>query len=525
MNVRLRIRTILLVVNIIILLLPLAGIAFLRIYDNELVRQTEASLLGQGAALSAMYLRVLYNELPRERRPDYGIEREKQPPARAQGEQGKFPPSLDVTVDPVHPPAEAAKDYEGEGDDNARAAGAKMFEMLRDLNEMLGTATTVVNAKGQVVAATGVSVLGKSINHRPEVSRALSGEVVRVMQERASNEERSIWDALGGRGRILVVVAVPVIWRDRVFGAVILSRPPMSLSDAAVQNRDVFAGLVAVLIIAVSLITLLTTVTIQRPLRQLIRQTRRIVASAASAQPIDNPGAVEFEELSHAIYRMAVTLEERNEYIRSFARNVSHEFKTPLASIKGSVELLEDHFDTMDDNKRQEFLAMIARDTNRLDRLVRRLLELARADVFNPTTEWVDASDLIGELARRAGVELTFDPPPGGLPVAMAPDAFESVFTNLFDNAERHGNGHVTVEVVEQTASLFRIVVSDDGPGISEANREKIFESFFTTARDIGGTGLGLPIVKSMLQRHGGDIILGPSERGASFVVTIPRSV
>ncbi len=524
MRVRLRIRTIFLVVNVIILLMPLAGIAFLRIYDNELLRQTEASLLGQGAVLRSTYLRVLFGELSLAERAKYGLERETEAQAPENPELGQLQPSLDVTVDDVSPPPLAALDYTGEDDTKAAAAGTAMYEVLRDANQNLGTSISVVNFKGQVVSATGLSMLGKSINHRPEVKQALRGEVVRLMQERASEQERSVWESLSGRGRVLVVVAMPVVWQRRVYGAVILSRPSLSLSDAIVRNRDVFAGLLAVLIIAVSLITLLTTVTIQRPLRQLIRQTRRIATSASSAQPIENPGAVEFEELSTAIAHMARTLEARNEYIRNFARNVSHEFKTPLASIKGSVELLEDHFETMTSEKRAEFLGIIARDTERLDRLVRRLLELARADVFNPTTEWVNGADNLEALAKRSKVTLKLASPVDDLPIAMSPDAFESVFTNLFDNAAKHGSANVTLEVLERTGAYFRILVSDDGPGISVANRDKIFDSFFTTARDTGGTGLGLPIVRAMLQRHGGDITLSPSESGAAFVVTLPRS-
>lgn len=518
-----RIRTVLLGVNVIILLLPLAGIAFLRIYDNELLRQTEASLLAQGAVLQSTYRHILLLELhPEVKFEGYGVRREVTLPEAEDPESPRFSPSLDVRIDGVSLASLPAMEPATRADSHARAAGAQLQPVLHDTNDFMRTGISIVTWQGTVVASTGPST-GKSIGHRPEVKRALRGELVRVMQARESSSEPSPWESLTRRARVLVVVVVPVVWDDRVYGAVVLSRPPMSLSAAVLRNGDVFAGLFAVLVIAVSLITLLTTLTIQRPLRQLNRQTRRIVSSIGSAQPIENPGVREFEELSIALSKMASTLDDRNEYIRAFARNVSHEFKTPLASIQGSVELLEDHFDTMEEEKRSEFLSMIANDTRRLDRLVRRLLELARADVFHPTTEWVNASEVLPELARRAGVELTYDPKKE-LPVAMSRDALESVLTNLFDNAARHGGGNVRFEVVEAQKHYFKFVVSDDGPGISEANREKVFDSFFTTARDVGGTGLGLPIVRSLLERHGGDISLAPSESGAAFVVTVPRS-
>lgn len=533
MRVRPRIRTVLLVVNVIILLLPVAGVAILRIYDNELIRQTEASLLGQAAALRATYLRVLYSNLPPTARTSYGLEREARsvtPPGYGAGD---LPPLLDVTRDAVQPSAEAARSWSGERDERSIQAGQNMTAIVEEVAEATGSSVLLVNHKGHVVSSSSPAILGKSVAHRPEVQRVLTGEVVRHMQQLPTSDDASLWESLSGRGKVLVVVALPVVWSpdygdsatDRVYGAIVASRAPLSLTDAMARNSNVLAGLFAVLVIAVSLITLLTTLTIQRPIRQLRAQTRRIAASAASARPIESPGVREFEELSESIAQMAKTLEERNEYIRSFARNVSHEFKTPLASIRGSVELLEDHFETMTPDKRADFLAIIGRDTERLDRLVRRLLELARADVFNPTTEWVNGRELFQQLAERSQVELQIVGDLGDLPIAMAPDAFESVFTNLFDNAAKHGGGKVKLEIVDRGTYYFQILLTDQGPGISEANRDKVFESFFTTARDVGGTGLGLSIVRSMLQRHGGDIRITESESGAAFLLKVPRSL
>lgn len=525
MKLRPRIRTILLGVNLIILMLPVAGIAFLRIYDNELVRQTEVALTAQGAVLQSTYKNVLLQELHENHEFDeYGLPREVFWPEEWDEELGRFPANLDVTSGTLRPQAEEAPPAPQPSDRYASSAGELLHPILTDAQEVSEAQIRIVDWRGTIVGST-VQDTGRSLGDRHEVRRALKGEVVSVLRADEESRRVSFWESLTRRARVAVYVAVPIVWEDRVYGAVLLSRTPVSLGKALYRNRDVFLGLFALLLIGVSMITLLTTFTIQRPLRQLNRQTRRIAATGGATRPIENPGTLEFEELSLAIATMAKTLEERNEYIRTFARNVSHEFKTPLASIKGTVELLEDHFNTMPEEKRRQFLSMIMKDNERLDRLVRRLLELARADVFNPTTESVDAVEFIEELAERSRIDVTIDL--GGnaaLPVAMSPDAFESVFTNLFDNAARHGGGIVGVEVVESTSDHFEVLVQDDGPGISEANREKIFESFFTTAREEGGTGLGLPIVRAMLLRHGGDIRLIRSETGAAFLVSLPRS-
>lgn len=531
MTFRPRIRTIFLVVNLTILMLPVAGVAALRIYDNELIRQTESALLAQGVVLQSTYKNVLLQRLDKAqiKFEGYGLNREVAPTHSGDEELGRLSPRLDVTVDQILPPAETAVEPVDKADQYAAAAGASLRPVIAEAEEVTGATITILDWRGTSVSSRE-SELNKSFGIRDEVRRALRGEVVSVLRERVSDEPVSWMEAISRRARVLVFVAVPVIWDERVYGVVLLHKPPVSLGRALVQNRDVFAGLLAALILGVSMITLLTTFTIQRPIRQLIRQATRIATTAGAGvgatRPISNPGTVEFEELSEAIASMAKTLEQRNEYIRSFARDVSHEFKTPLASIKGTIELLEDHFETMPSEKRQQFLRMISDDTERLDRLVRRLLELARADVFNPTTEWIDGAELLPDLATRSKIELTMDLAGiDSLPVAMSPDVVESIFTNLFDNAAQHGGTNVRVEVIDRTGSYFKILVSDDGPGISQANRDKIFQSFFTTARDAGGTGLGLPIVKSLLQRHGGDIVLTPAEdRGASFLLTMPRA-
>ncbi len=534
MTLRPRIRTILLVVNLFILMLPVAGVAGLRIYDNELLRQTEAALLAQGAVLASTYrhqveMRLRYDEIDPA---DYGLPAEVSFPEKFDEELGPFPPRLDVTstrVRPAAPPAIPA----APPDSFARGAGAAMTPIIDGTQEIAPATVAVMDWRATVVSSTGHDGF-RSVANREEVKRALLGEVVTMLRERDSAEPVSWFESLSRRRRVLVFVATPVVWEEegpqgvrRVFGAVVLSKPPLELSQALYESRDLFAGLVGTLLLGVTMLTMLTTITIQRPIRQLMRQARRIAATGGGGtRRIDKPGTREFEELSEAIANMARTLDERNEYIRTFARDVSHEFKTPLASIKGTVELLEDHFETMPSERREKFLRIIADDTERLDRLVRRLLELARADVFRPTTDWVDAVELLPELADRSKVELRLDLGEAkSLPVAMARDVVESVFTNLFDNAAQHGSADVKVELIDDRGSDIRLLVSDDGPGISLANREKIFQSFFTTARDEGGTGLGLPIVRSLLLRHGGDIQLTPAEeRGASFLVTMPRA-
>jgi signal transduction histidine kinase len=225
---------------------------------------------------------------------------------------------------------------------------------------------------------------------------------------------------------------------------------------------------------------------------------------------------------------MAATLESRATYIRDFAAHVSHEFKTPLTAIQGAVELLRDHNDAMSAEERSRFLDILAQDASRLERLVRRLLELARADMLQATGGRTPLGPAIAALAERyrglgVQVELTDT---ADADVAISPETLDAVLGNLLENARQHGGGTVTVSIASTVDRLHRravIEIADDGAGISAANAARIFEPFFTTARDRGNTGLGLAIIRSLLTAHGGDIaLLTAAGTGAAFQIRLP---
>jgi signal transduction histidine kinase len=223
---------------------------------------------------------------------------------------------------------------------------------------------------------------------------------------------------------------------------------------------------------------------------------------------------------------MARTLEDRADYIRDFAAHVSHEFKTPLTTIRGTVELLQEHFDSMSQAERARFLSNLEGEAARLARLVTRLLDLARADVAPGADHGKTcAPALIARVAERYRKDgLAVDASATeALTLAIAEEALEMILINLIENASQHAGPQARV-----TVSLHRrddtgvLVVSDDGPGISAANTERIFTPFFTTARKHGGTGLGLSIVQSLARVHGGSVALLPSLMGATFEVRLP---
>jgi signal transduction histidine kinase len=266
--------------------------------------------------------------------------------------------------------------------------------------------------------------------------------------------------------------------------------------------------------------------TITEPMRELVERTDLVGKGNRDAlRPLKRHGTSEFAHLSQSFLEMARRLNTRSSFISTFATHVSHELKSPLTSIQGAAELLRDDIDAatpvMTDQDRRKFLDNIIADADRLAKISGRLRDFARAE--NPIA--VGAAKLSDAMAD---LRTAFTPPldiraSGDLdmPMRISEENATIIFSNLADNALRHRASTLEVSAMRQGSSL-RMQVSDDGEGVSPNNRSQIFDSFFTTRRDSGGTGMGLAIVRAMLDAHGGAIRLLDSERGTAFELTIP---
>jgi signal transduction histidine kinase len=516
-----RLRTLLLGLSLLTFALSWAGLIVLRVYDNQLLRQTEGELLAEAGFVTAAYRQALRAEAAPA---DYGVELA---PAVVEAlehdrENVGLRPKLDLGSDVVRPPAERARPAGSPPDALALAAGLRVAPVLVSAKRIALSGTRVVDFRGVVVASSGEEQ-GQSLAHREEVGRALRGEVVSLVRRRISDEPRPAYESASRETGVRVFVAVPILDGDRLRGAALLSRTPMTLGKAFYQDRYTLLVTALVLLAVVTIAALLAAAFVARPVRALIAQTRAIAEGVTPVAPLARPGTREIAQLSEAFVRMAALLEQRAQYIRAFAASVSHEFKTPLAAIRGTVELLREHMSAMDEIQRRRFLENLDADAARLDRLVRRLLDLARADVLAPGSERVavaPALEAFAARAREAGREVAARAASDVGDLAMAPATLEAVLENLADNAYQHGGPGVRVDIQARTdGDDVVLTVRDDGTGISAANTDRVFEPFFTTSRDRGGTGLGLTIVRALLRAHGATITLLPSERGTAFEI------
>jgi signal transduction histidine kinase len=231
---------------------------------------------------------------------------------------------------------------------------------------------------------------------------------------------------------------------------------------------------------------------------------------------------------------MLERLEHAAERQRRFVSDASHELRSPVASIRATVEVAQRRGREAD---WPDVARRVLADDERLERMVDELLELARLDETPeglPDT-LIDLDDVVLDEVSRLTDRATMltDRVSAGR-VRGSRSQLERVVRNLLDNAVRHARSTVAVSLgtesggIHATLPVVRLAVDDDGPGISEADRERVFERFTRLqegrGRDAGGAGLGLAMVRAIVERHGGTVMIDASERlgGARFVVDLP---
>lgn len=262
-------------------------------------------------------------------------------------------------------------------------------------------------------------------------------------------------------------------------------------------------------------------------MRELVDRAERIGRGDREAfQPLAHYGTREFAQLSDSFLDMAEQLSRRSDYIATFSAHLTHELKSPLTSIKGAAELLLDSLESKSDGltrmEQKNFISNILGDAGRLEAMTQRLRELARAETA-PQNEQTELAQVIGALKNRfptRSIEAS-----GCLDrlIGMSGEKALIVLSHLTDNAMRHNAKNVRLEAVAERA-FVRMTVSNDGDAISASNREKVFDAFFTTRRDTGGTGMGLSIVRAVMTSHGGSIRLLPTTQGVAFELLFPAA-
>ena len=517
-----RLRTILLVVNLTVLILPLGSIFFFRLFENLLVRQTELELISQAAVISSIYKNQVVHSMFD---PDsYGRPLPESPLPPEDEKYTPVLPELDLSDDPILPPRPdgVVPEIEFSTDPIVAAIGKNLSPILLDAKMTTLSAIKILDFHGNTIA--GQSEIGLSFAKVEEIASALEGKYKSVIRERISDEPPPPIASISRGTSIRVFIAFPIIHEHRLWGVVYISRTPKNiLKNLYAQKGKVILAGVSIIGLTLLLVYFISR-TISRPVYQLIQQTQGASEGNISAmQPLDDPVTEEMELLSKSFSQMALSLHERSEYIREFASYVSHEFKTPLTAIQGASELLLEHYEEMSPDKRRKFIENMLHDADRLKLLVERLLELAKIENLTPTKETADLSDILAKLKNKfASQGLEFEiKSPCNYQLRISGDILETALSNLATNSLQHEATRIELDV-RKTDHEVILDMWDNGRGIPPGNRDKIFTPFFTTNRENGGTGLGLRIVQTLIEAHYGKIKLGETPKGTLFTLQFP---
>lgn len=517
---RLRLRTILLGVLLFVAGLPGIGAIFLRVYENTLVRQTEAELVAQGATLvAAAGGRFLKAEpTPVQNWGRSAEYHEEQPNDYYLPE----PPALDLSRDSILPERPAPRVASQSIDVKSQAMAASLAPVIEQTQRTTLASILLVDTNGTVLNGRWK---GQSYLALPEVKAALAGRKAMVLRRNASYQPQSIFSWLSRAAAVRIHHARPVIIDGRVEGVILLSRSSRALFKGLYQDWGKITLGIALIFATLVFLSLLLHRAIAKPIEALSVATRHVVVGLGQVPDVPPTAAIEIQALYEDFAVMADAISRRSRYLRDFAAALSHEFKTPLAGIRGAIELLEDHHWRMSDDERNQFLNNISQDAERLSALVGRLMDLARADMARPELEAATAlAPVIAKAAdtmRSPVFAVVIGSGDQSLIAAVDPAALESVLVTVLENAAQAGASEVGITATRKGRDV-QLTLSDNGPGIAAADQERLFEPFFTTRRASGGTGLGLAIARALIEAHRGRLELVASEKGAAFRILIP---
>jgi two-component system, OmpR family, sensor histidine kinase ChvG len=502
--------------NILVLFLPVAGILYLDVYEDRLLDTQERGMIEQARLVAAAL-----GERPAIAREDatalvarLGYEGDAR--IRVYDSGGVLLADSRRVLRP------SGTESAGYGQGGSEPSGRR--PMLYRLGAWL------VRAKDAGARAVN-GLLGR--HPRAEAETASSSDPPLELRAALAGQYGAATRPTPAQRSLTLNCALPIKSGSAVIGAVIVSQSTYRMLQALYTLRlRIFEVVLASMVLA-ALLSVLMSATIVRP---LIRLRGAATSLAERRTPLSGTFTLEARrdeigDLARALDELAARLDAHIKLLESFAADVSHEFRNPLASIRTAAEMLVDAPDRED---RARFVAMLTRDVDRLERLVAGVRELARIDAqlaHEPATR-VDVGALLTDLVN--GRQIVTGRPPevlhchGRTVVRASPDRLIQVFDNIMENARSFGAEGPVVVTVRADGRDCQVSIADRGPGIPPAHLERIFERFFTYRPDPSAgrrdhAGLGLAIARTIVEGYGGTITAkNRSERGACFEVRLP---
>lgn len=401
------------------------------------------------------------------------------------------------------------------------AHNAKIFEFVKD---NFNLETYITNDKGIVIAATQDELLGKDYSQWNDVYKTLKGEYGARSTHTVDNDSRSS----------VYFIAAPIIIDSKIVGVATVYKTEKSILlflDRAL-NKMFVSALFSVL--AIGIVGGLVMLWITLPLEKLRRYALDISEGKRGELPISK--IKEVRHLTDAFEKMRISLEGKKT-IEKYTQTLTHELKSPLTAIKGAAEL---SMEEMDPKQQQRFLKNIIEEANRSHLLLEQLLKIAAVEAKQALdrSEPIDIVELLNETSEA----LMGLWKPKGIAIDIAFKThhliqgdrfllFQSV-RNILQNAIEFSepNTKIAISIFENNQQIT-VSISDQGAGIPDFAKEKIFEKFFSLERPDTkkkSSGLGLSFVKEVMELHKGQIQLtspGENQKGTTAKLIFPLNL
>jgi two-component system sensor histidine kinase CreC len=401
----------------------------------------------------------------------------------------------------------------------ARPFEAQIFSVTKRKVELR---LYVTDRSGRVLYDSLGQVAGADFSQWRDVKLALAGQYgARTTPDVENDPDTSV-----------MYVGAPVRAGSDIVGAVSVGKPVQSFGQFVEAARRKTLAVGGVAAVAVVLLAIIVSVWLVRPFGLIADYVRYVRAQRSLSLP--RLGRRALGVIGAAYDEMRDALAGRN-YVADYVQTLTHEVKSPLSAIRGAAELLQES--GMPAEQRQKFLANITRETQRIQEMVDRMMELTALETRRTldTVQPVLLAELLQDVVATAQdaaaprqVQVVLDVRAQAL-VEGDPFLLRRAVSNLLDNAIDFSPGSGTVRVaLDCTARVARIRVSDQGPGIPDYAQEKVFEKFYSLARPHNrkkSTGLGLSFVREIASLHHGRIELANgAEAGAVATLSLPLS-
>jgi len=509
--------------NILLVFLPLAGLLFLNTYEKQLLKAQEDSMVQQGRLLAASLSNhgVLHNVDVKSIL--IYLERKTETRLRVIDKNGiLIADSSSITADPTKVPVQ---EYSTQTKSEALSN-----KQINNKNDWLYDIATLPFRIFRQLFQPPQPVIDKSPFYSQD-KPILGPEIIAALEGRY----KAVWRlSTGGQRSVTLFCALPIRNQDEIIGAVLTSQSTYKILKNLYEVRlDVFK-IILISIMAAIILSFILSGTIARPIRNLRNEAEAIIDRRGRLTRLftQTKRKDEIGDLTRSLVELTQRLEKHINFIESFAADLSHEFKNPLASIHSAIEVA---LEADNRKERERFLKMVQRDVRRMERLLSGAREISRIDTSLEEEECkkVKLNILLSQIIegfklRNTNINYNLVLPVDSVETYASPERLSQMFENLLDNASSFSPNNGVVEVVlKQNGDRTLITVNDEGPGIPPENIDKIFNRFFSFRSGEGKNsehlGLGLAVVKAVVEGYSGSISLINREGGGfSITITLP---